>query len=144
MKKDSIRKSKLDVPLSKESARLKYEDLSEEDDEKETPETIEDLVEMRIRKAMADGGFDNLPGKGKPIDLKNYYDIPEHLRIGYHMMKDSGFIPEEVRLKKEMEILKEKIANCQSTGEEKKLRKELNEISQQFNFYMEYNKGFKK
>ena len=31
MKKDSIRKSKLDVPLSKESARAKYEDLSEED-----------------------------------------------------------------------------------------------------------------
>ena len=102
------------------------------------------LVEARIRKAMAEGEFDNLPGKGKPIELKTYYDMPEHLRLAYQMIKDSGYIPEEVRLKKEMEILKEKIKQSKSEEKKQKLLKEFGEISQQFHFYMEYNKNLRK
>ena len=141
-REDKLKESKSDKPLSKESAKAKYEALSDEK-EKESAEHQEDLVEARIRKAMAEGEFDNLPGKGKPIDLSKYYGVPEHLRIAYHMMKDSGFIPEEVRLKKEMEILKEKIKQCKSEKKKQKLMKELTEISQQFHFHMEYNKKVK-
>jgi hypothetical protein len=139
---DKSKESKLDKPLSRESAKAKYENLTDEKEEK-SAEQQEDLVEARIRKAMAEGEFDNLPGKGKPIDLSKYYGVPEHLRIAYHMMKGSGYIPEEVRLKKEMEILKEKIKQCKSEDEKHKFMKELTEISQQFHFHMEYNKRVK-
>lgn len=141
-REDKRKESKLDKPLSKESAKAKYENLTDKKD-KESTEQHEDLVEARIRKAMAEGEFDNLPGKGKPIDLSKYYGVPEHLRIAYQMMKDSGYIPEEVRLKKEMEILKEKIKQCKSDEEKHKLMKELTETSQQFHFHMEYNKRVK-
>ena len=141
-REDKSKESKLDKPLSKESAKAKYENLTDEK-EKESAKQQEDLVEARIRKAMAEGEFDNLPGKGKPIDLSKYYGVPEHLRIAYHMMKGSGYIPEEVRLKKEMEILKEKIKQCKSEEEKHKFMKELTEISQQFHFHMEYNKKVK-
>ena len=139
---EKSKESKLDKPLSRESAKAKYENLTDEKEE-ESAEQQEDLVEARIRKAMAEGEFDNLPGKGKPIDLSKYYGVPEHLRIAYHMMKGSGYIPEEVRLKKEMEILKEKIKQCKSEDEKHKFMKELTEISQQFHFHMEYNKRVK-
>ena len=141
-REDNLKESKFDKPLSKESAKARYENLTDEKEE-ESAKQQEDLVEARIRKAMAEGEFDNLPGKGKPIDLSKYYGVPEHLRIAYQMMKDSGYIPEEVRLKKEMEILKEKIKQCKSEEEKQKLMKELTEISQQFHFYMEYNKKVK-
>ena len=141
-REDKSKESKLDKPLSKESAKAKYENLTDEK-EKESAKKQEDLVEARIRKAMAEGEFDNLPGKGKPIDLSKYYGVPEHLRIAYQMMKDSGYIPEEVRLKKEMEILKKKIKQCKSEEEKHKLMKELTEVSQQFHFHMEYNKKVK-
>lgn len=141
-REDKFKKSKFDKPLSKESAKAKYEALSDEG-ETESAEQHEDLIEARIRKAMVEGEFDNLPGKGKPIDLSKYYGVPEHLRIAYQMMKDSGYIPEEVRLKKEMELLKEKIKQCNSEAEKNKLMKELTKISQQFHFYMEYNKKIK-
>jgi hypothetical protein len=140
--KDKQNQSKFDKPLSKESAKAKYETLSDEE-ESESSEQPEDLVEAKIRKAMTDGEFDNLPGKGKPIDLSKYYGVPEHLRIAYKMMKDSGYIPEEVRLKKEMENLKEKIKLCQSEEKKQRLMKELSDISQQFHFHMEYNKKVK-
>ena len=141
-REDNLKEFKFDKPLSRESAKAKYENLTDEKEE-ESAEQQEDLVEARIRKAMAEGEFDNLPGKGKPIDLSKYYGVPEHLRIAYHMMKGSGYIPEEVRLKKEMEILKEKIKQCNSEEEKHKFMKELTKISQQFHFHMEYNKKVK-
>ena len=91
---------------------------------------------------MAEGEFDNLPGKGKPLDLKKYSETPEHLRMAYHILKNAGYAPEEVRLKKEMELIKEKMKLCKSKAEKDKLKKELADISQQFNFYMEYNRQF--
>ncbi len=49
---------------------------------------IEDL----LRKAMADGKFDDLPGKGKPLNLdqNNPYSDPEW-DIAYHILKDGGY-----------------------------------------------------
>ena len=129
--------------FSKETAKLRYENL--QNDEAEAPdEAFEGPVEAKIKAAMAEGQFDNLPGKGKPLDLKGYTETPEHLRTAYHILKNAGFIPEEVRLKKEMELIKEKLRNCRSNAEKEKLNKELTDISRQFNFYMEYNRQFKK
>lgn len=140
--KDKSEITYLDKPLSRESARVKYKHLSSEEENQST-DTFENLVEAKIQKAMEEGVFKNLKGKGKPIDLSKYYGMPEHLRIGYHILKNSGFLPEEVRLKKEMELIKEKMRRCRSEKSKNKLMKELSNVSQQFNFYMEYNKKFK-
>ena len=140
--KNKSRELESSKPLSKEGARARYEAISDEEAAESTGQQ-ENWVEARIRKAMAEGEFDNLPGKGKPIDLSKYYGVPEHLRIAYQMIKDSGFIPEEVRLKKEMEILKEKLKQCRSETEKKKLMKALTGISQQYHFHMEYNRKLK-
>ena len=140
--KEKSRRIESSKPLSKEVAKAMYEAIFDEEDT-ESAEQQENLVEARIRKAMADGVFDNLPGKGKPIDLSKYYGVPEHLRIAYQMIKDSGFIPEEVRLKKEMETLKEKLKQCRSEKEKNKLMKELTDVSQQYYFHMEYNRKLK-
>ena len=58
---------------------------------------------------MAKGEFNNLQGQGKQLDLSGYDKIPGHMRTAYHVIKNAGYVPEEVRLKKEMEVLKEKI-----------------------------------
>ena len=84
-----------------------------------------------------------LQGKGKPLDLGKYNEVPEHLRTAYHVLKNAGYVPEEVRLKKEMELIKAKIKRCDSQKEKEKLIQELADISQQFHFCMEYNKQFK-
>jgi len=132
-----------DKAFTKETAKARYENL-ESEKSKETINLRENLVDIKIKKAIAEGEFDNLPGKGKPIDLTRYYELPEHLRIAYQIIKNSGYVPEEVRLKKEMEILKEKMRNTSSLDEKEKLMKQLTETSQQYHFCMEYNKGFKK
>jgi DnaJ family protein C protein 28 len=49
-------------------------------------------IEEQLRKAMAEGKFDNLPGKGKPLHLDedNPHADPEW-ELAYHMLKDSGY-----------------------------------------------------
>lgn len=140
--KEKIENKALTKPPSKETARTRYKELSEKE-ERPSKESFKDLAEAKIQQAMANGEFNNLKGKGKPIDLNRYYGMPEHLRLGYQLLKNAGYIPEEVRLKKEMEDIKEKIRNEKSETKKTKLMKELADISQQFNFYMEYNKKFK-
>lgn len=64
------------------------------------------LVEEKIREAMAAGEFDNLAGRGRPLDLRPYFDTPEDLRLAYSVLKSSGFVPEEAELLKEIDALR--------------------------------------
>lgn len=128
--------------FTREMARARYEHLKD-DKFKEPDDEFEDPVEIKIRQAMSEGAFDNLEGKGKPLNLDKYQAIPEHLRTAYHVIRNAGYIPEEVRLKKEMETLKAKIKQCPSKPEKDKLMRELADVSQQYYFYMEYNKQLK-
>jgi DnaJ family protein C protein 28 len=48
-------------------------------------------VEEQIQQAIADGRFDDLPGKGRPLRLDdNPYEDPEW-SLAYHMLRSSGF-----------------------------------------------------
>jgi DnaJ family protein C protein 28 len=49
-------------------------------------------IEEHLRKAMAEGKFDNLPGRGKPLHLEesNPHADPEW-ELAYRMLKESGF-----------------------------------------------------
>ncbi|GAB4542455.1 MAG: hypothetical protein Kow0063_34460 [Anaerolineae bacterium] len=61
-----------------------------------------DLVEQRIQEAMTAGVFDNLPGKGKPLNLiRNPYLDPS-LELAYGLLKNNGYAPEWIALDKEI------------------------------------------
>ncbi len=61
----------------------------------------DEYVEELIREAMERGEFDNLPGAGRPLDLdENPYAGEKAL--SYHLLKSSGFAPQEVELGKEV------------------------------------------
>ena len=49
--------------------------------------SFEKHAEDRIRDAIERGEFDELPGKGEPLNLDAYFATPEHLRVGYSILK---------------------------------------------------------
>jgi hypothetical protein len=99
--------------------------------------SIEKFVEEQIKKAVARGKFDNLPGRGKPSDLNAYFNTPEDLRLCYSLLKNGNFVPEEVQMLKDIEALREQHAAC--TDEEKRsaLAKAISEKVLLFNLAME-------
>lgn len=65
------------------------------------------IVEAIIKDAMDRGEFDNLPGKGKPIDLTEYFETPEEVRLAHSILKNAGMTSREVDLLKEIAELKQ-------------------------------------
>ena len=62
-------------------------------------------TEGAIRSAIERGEFDNLKGKGNPLNLNEYFDTPEDIRLGYTLLKNAGYVPEEVQLLNQIEEL---------------------------------------
>jgi len=69
----------------------------------------ERIAENKIREAMQEGEFDNLPGAGKPIDLDGYFKLPEHLRVAFSILKSANCVPAEVELLNEIAVLEQRL-----------------------------------
>jgi hypothetical protein len=97
-------------------------------------------VDEKIQEAIASGEFDNLPGKGKPLDLDAYFATPEHLRMGYSILKSADIIPEEMELLRQIEGLKRTLGSPTTGIEKRELRQQLSEKLTNLNMRMEHNR----
>jgi len=99
------------------------------------------IAESKILKAIEQGELKSLPGEGRPLELEDLSHVPEELRAGYKILKNSGVIPEELQLKKEIVSMQKLIDYCYEDEEKKVLIKKLNEKVLRFNMLMEQRKG---
>jgi len=102
--------------------------------------SIEKIVESIIQEAMARGEFDNLPNRGKPIDLTEYFNTPGEVRGAQSLLKNAGMVPVEIELLQEIAVLKESLASKEGGLEPDKIHKLLVEKQLQFNLLMERRK----
>lgn len=78
---------------------------------------IHKIAERRIQEAIERGDFDNLPGKGKPLQLEDDSYIPEELRMVYKILKNANCLPPELQLRKEIRQLKDLLVNLEDERE---------------------------
>ena len=83
------------------------------------------IAEGRIREAMEQGVFENLPGAGKPLDLEEYFNTPEEMRVAYSILKNANCAPVEVELMKEVSRLEQAIAETSDAPTAKHLQRHL-------------------
>lgn len=86
---------------------------------------LHNLAEQRILEAQRAGAFDNLPGKGKPLELEDWSWVPEDLRISYHLLKNAHVLPPEVELLKDVHILEDLLKHVEDEGERRALAKSI-------------------
>jgi len=79
------------------------------------------LAEEKIKEAIARGDFDNLAGAGKPLVLEDESYIPEELRAGYRVLKNAGYLPAELQLRKEIASVEELLLHAGTVGEKERL-----------------------
>lgn len=100
------------------------------------------IVEEKILQAMAEGEFDNLPGRGRPLDLDDYFSTPEDRRVGYSLLKSAHFLPPEMELWMEIGKLKEQLKTCAGEKERLQFRRQIEEKSVYFEVLREhYRRG---
>ena len=83
------------------------------------------IAENRIREAMEQGEFDNLPGAGEPLSLEEYFNTPEDLRMAYSVLKSANCRPFEVELFNEIARLEQAITSAPDAGSREPLQRSL-------------------
>ncbi len=73
---------------------------------------FERLAEEKIREALAAGEFEHLPGKGKPLSLDDYFSVRPEERMACLVLKNGGFLPEHLQLRKELETCLRELEQC--------------------------------
>jgi hypothetical protein len=83
------------------------------------------IAEERIKEAQRAGAFDNLPGKGKPLDLEDLSWVPDDLRIGYLVLKNAHVLPPEAELLKDIHTIEDLLKHVEDEGERRALAKSI-------------------
>ena len=91
------------------------------------------LAENRIRVAMEAGDFDDLTGKGHPLNLEEESHIPPELRMAYKILKNADCLPPELELRKEVVQLQDLVAAMPDEAEKLKQMRRLNFLVMKLN-----------
>lgn len=101
------------------------------------------IIELIIKEAIKKGQFENLPGTGKPLNLKNPNPFEsQEERLFYKIMKSLGEVPIEVLLLKEIEMTKQALENSKIESEKEKLKQKLKELTLKYDIQMEARRSF--
>jgi len=87
--------------------------------------SLERIAQDRIKEAMEQGAFDDLPGAGKPLDLDDYFSTPEELRMAYSILKSAHCAPMEVELMNEVNRLEQAVAAASDPATRESLQRTL-------------------
>ena len=98
---------------------------------------IEQLAEERIRQAQREGLFDDLPGKGKPLPPDRFANLPPELRLAARVLANSGCVPEEVSLLKELGDARERLRAAATEADRIRRRREYCEAELRYNIARE-------
>ncbi len=99
--------------------------------------TLHFIAERRIEKAIQEGSLDDLSHwKNKPMPKDDMEHVPADLRMGYRLLKNAGYVPEEVGLRKEIQKTEDLLANCTDEKEKYKQLKKLEYLRFKLEFKM--------
>jgi hypothetical protein len=91
------------------------------------------LAENRIQEAMRAGEFDNLEGRGQPLNLGDDSHIPSELRMAYKILKNADCLPPELVLRQEVINLQDLVAALPDESEKLKQMRRLNFLVMKLN-----------
>ncbi|MGO9313278.1 MAG: DnaJ family domain-containing protein [Syntrophobacteraceae bacterium] len=96
-------------------------------------EAFEKIAEKKIREAMDNGEFEDLPGKGKPLQLEDDRHIAQDIRLAHKILKNANCLPPELELRKEILTMEELLDGVRDTKEKYRQIKKLNYLIMKLN-----------
>jgi len=100
---------------------------------------ISDMAERQIRKAQAEGQFDNLKGAGKPLDMGGDGSADA---VGFRIMAEAGALPREIELRKAVEAQALVLRAAQDEPARRQAMKRLAELQLRLDIEQEARRRF--
>lgn len=83
------------------------------------------LAEQRIADAIRRGELDHLPGAGRPLVFDDEPFQSSEQRMANRILKNAGFVPREVLLRREIAALRGQLADADGDEDRESLRQRL-------------------
>lgn len=106
---------------------------------------LRQLIERQIQKAQSEGKLEGLAGEGKPLPDRSgeaYLDAGE--AVGYRMMAEAGALPEEFKLKNQLEDARKAWQAATDADEKKRLMAQIADLDLRYSIATEARKKFMK
>ena len=100
------------------------------------------IAENRILEALERGEFENLPGRGKAVDLTEYFSAPPELRAVFDLLKNQGIRPREVDLLNLIGNLRSKLKETADLRKIQHLKRQLNDKMTELNIILESHRKY--
>ena len=86
---------------------------------------IERIAEQRIREAQERGEFEQLSGAGRALEFDDDADVPPELRVAYRILKNSGFVPPEIELRRDIATAENLLAQALTPADRERANSRL-------------------
>ena len=83
------------------------------------------IAERRIAKAIEEGTLRTDGWKNRPLPLDDDSFVPDDLKMAYKILKNSGYVPPEIEIRKEIQKLEDLIAQTEDSHQRLKQMKKL-------------------
>ena len=94
------------------------------------------IAERKIQEALARGDYDVPTGQGAQ-ELEDLRGVPDDYRASYLVLRNSGFVPEEVELKRGIRSIETLLLRELDDGRAADLRRELREKELRYQLLMD-------
>ena len=94
---------------------------------------INRIAEKKINEAIRNGELHGLPGEGKPLELDDDSLVPEELRVAYRILKNAGFLPSELNIRRQIATVDQLLSQAVSETEKASLNKRMHYLMLQLN-----------
>ena len=91
------------------------------------------IIEKKIKEAQKRGEFDDLPGRGEPLNIEDDSHVPEDLRLSYKILKNAYCLPPELQLRKDIRQMEDMLDNIPDEKEKYRQIKRINYKVMQLN-----------
>jgi hypothetical protein len=95
------------------------------------------FAEEKIKEAMATGEMEPKTGKGKPLDMDEYFAPRDEDRMAYHVLRSSGHVPQEVYLMSELAQLRASLLKETNAEERLEITRRLMQVETEWNLSLE-------
>ncbi|WP_137701616.1 DnaJ family domain-containing protein [Marimonas lutisalis] len=104
---------------------------------------LRELTEAQIKKAQAEGKLSNLEGEGKPLPHRPEDALTDAgTAIGHRIMAEHGALPEEFKLKRELDAARAAWSAAEDAEEKKRLMAEIARLELAYNIAVEARRKF--
>ncbi|MCR8549906.1 DUF1992 domain-containing protein [Salipiger sp. P9] len=101
------------------------------------------LTERQIRKAEAEGKLSGLAGEGKPLpDRPGDAMIDPGDAVGFRMMAEAGALPEELKLKAQLDAVRASWQAAEDPAEKMRLMAQLADVQMRYEIARDARKKF--